>query len=148
MKVILLKDVAKKGKKGEVINVSDGYAKNCLFPKNLAKDATAQALSELNGQKASEIHEEILKKEEAQRIFSIINEKSISITAKSGKEGKLFGSVTRKEITEKIKDTYNVDINKRKIDLDFEIKAFGTYKFTVKLYPEIVATMIVIVTEE
>ena len=110
MKVILLEDVRKKGKKGDIINVSDGYAQNFLFPKNLAKEATAQALSELNSKKASEIYEEGLKKEEAEKIFSIINEKIIGIQAKSGAEGKLFGSVTSKDIAQKIKDDSEYDL--------------------------------------
>ena len=148
MKVILLSDINKKGKKGEIINVSDGYAQNFLFPKNLAKEATAQALSELQSKKASEIYEEGLKKEEAEKIFSIINEKIITIKVKCGKEGKLFGSVTTKDIAQKIKDTYQITINKHKINLETEIKAFGTYKFTIKLYPGIVATMAATITEE
>ena len=148
MKVILLSDINKKGKKGEIINVSDGYAQNFLFPKNLAKEATAQALSELNSKKASEIYEEGLKKEEAEKIFSIINEKIITIKVKCGKEGKLFGSVTTKDIAQKIKDTYQITINKHKICLESEIKAFGTYKFAIKLYPGIVATMAATITEE
>lgn len=148
MKVILLEDVRKKGKKGDIINVSDGYAQNFLFPKNLAKEATAQALSELQSKKASEIYEEGLKKEEAEKIFSIINEKIITIKVKCGKEGKLFGSVTTKDIAQKIKDTYQITINKHKINLETEIKAFGTYKFTIKLYPGIVATMAATITEE
>ncbi|MGN1043756.1 MAG: 50S ribosomal protein L9 [Acutalibacteraceae bacterium] len=148
MKVILLSDINKKGKKGEIINVSDGYAQNFLFPKNLAKEATAQALSELQSKKASEIYEEGLKKEEAEKIFSIINEKIITIKVKCGKEGKLFGSVTTKDIAQKIKDTYQITINKHKICLESEIKAFGTYKFTIKLYPGIVATMAATITEE
>lgn len=148
MKVILLNDIKKKGKKGEVINVSDGYAQNFLFPKNLAKEATAQALSELNSKKASEIYEEGLKKEEAEKIFSIINEKIITIKVKSGKEGKLFGSVTTKDIAQKIKEIYKIVVDKHKICLESEIKAFGTYKFTLKLYPGIVATMAAMITEE
>ena len=148
MKVILLEDVRKKGKKGDIINVSDGYAQNFLFPKNLAKEATAQALSELQSKKASEIYEEGLKKEEAEKIFSIINEKIITIKVKCGKEGKLFGSVTTKDIAQKIKDTYQITINKHKINLETEIKAFGTYKFTIKLYTGIVATMAATITEE
>ena len=114
----------------------------------MAKEATAQALSELNSKKASEIYEEGLKKEEAEKIFSIINEKIIGIQAKSGAEGKLFGSVTSKDIAQKIKDTYQITVNKHKINLESEIKAFGTYKFTIKLYPQIVATMAVMVTEK
>ena len=148
MKVILLSDINKKGKKGEIINVSDGYAQNFLFPKNLAKEATAQALSELQSKKASEIYEEGLKKEEAEKIFSIINEKIITIKVKCGKEGKLFGSVTTKDIAQKIKDIYQITINKHKINLETEIKSFGTYKFTIKLYPGIVATMAATITEE
>lgn len=148
MKVILLEDVRKKGKKGDIINVSDGYAQNFLFPKNLAKEATAQALSELQSKKASEIYEEGLKKEEAEKIFSIINEKIITIKVKCGKEGKLFGSVTTKDIAQKIKGTYQITINKHKINLETEIKAFGTYKFTIKLYPGIVATMAATIIEE
>ena len=89
-----------------------------------------------------------IKKEEAEKIFSIINEKIIGIQARSGAEGKLFGSVTSKDIAQKIKDTYQITINKHKINLESEIKAFGTYKFTIKLYPQIIATMAVMVTEK
>ena len=146
MKVILLSDVKGSGKKGEVVKVSDGYAKNCLFPKNLAKEATAQALRELADEKSSMEHKREIEKEEAQRAAGIINGKSITIVSKVGDGGKLFGAVTAKDIASKIAEVYGVTLDKRKIHAE-DIKSLGTYKFEVKVYSGITAEMSVIVTE-
>ena len=136
MKVVLLADVKGSGKKGELVNVSDGYARNFLFPKKLAKEANAQALNELKNA------------EDAQASADKINGKSVSILAKAGQGGKLFGSVTAKEIAEAIKKQYGVDVDKRKIDTKGDMKAFGTYECEVKLYSGITATVKAVVTEK
>lgn len=148
MKVILLENVKKKGKKGDVVNVPDGYAKNFLFPKNLAKEATSQSLTELFNEKSSNEHKKELEKSKAEEIAEIIKEKIIKITSKAGKNGKLFGSVTTKDIVNKIKEVFDVDIDKHKIVLESDIKAFGTYRFSVKLYPGIAVQMAVMIAEE
>ncbi len=147
MKVILLSNVRGSGKKGETVKVSDGYARNYLFPKNLAKEATPQALQELSNEKASLAHRKELEKEEAERIANTINGKSVTIISKSGSGGKLFGAVTSKDIAAKINEVYNVLVDKRKIHLNEDIKALGTYRFEVKVYNGIAAEMSVTVTD-
>ena len=136
MKVILLSDVKGSGKKGDLINVSDGYARNCLLPKKLAKEATPQALNELNNAKKA--------KEES----AVINGKSVKIVAKAGNGGRLFGSITAKEIATEIEKNYKISVDKRKISLKNEIKSLGAYEAEVKLYNGINAKMTVMVTEE
>ncbi len=149
MKVILLSDVKGAGKKGDIVKVSDGYARNYLFHKNLAKEATSQALSKLSDEKASLAYREELEKQEAQRITKIINGKFIEIFSKTGKNGKLFGTVTPKDIAAKINETYDVTIDKRKIIiLSEDIKALGTYEFEVKIYNGIIAKMTLTVAEK
>lgn len=147
MKVILLQDVKGTGKKGELVDVSDGYARNFLLPKKAAKKATAQAMSELKNaeeSKAFKIEEE---KKSANASKAVIEGKSLNITAKAGQGGRLFGSVTAKEIATELKKQFNINVDKRKITLDADIKAFGTYNAEVKLYTGIVANLKVVVTE-
>lgn len=148
MKVILMADVKGKGKKGDLVNVPDGYARNCLFPKKLAQEATNQALSELKNAKDSEAHKIEVEKAHANDIKNKISEKPIKILAKSGKSGKLFGSITSKEIASEIEKAYNVSIDKRKVHLKEDIKSCGTYECEVKLYIGIVAKIYVSVVEE
>ena len=148
MKVVLLADVKKKKKKGELVNVSDGYARNFLFPKKLAKEANAQALNELKNAEESKAFKIKQETEAAQASADKINGKSVSILAKAGQGGKLFGSVTAKEIAEAIKKQYGVDVDKRKIDTKGDMKAFGTYECEVKLYSGITATVKAVVTEK
>ena len=148
MKVVLLADVKGSGKKGELVNVSDGYARNFLFPKKLAKEATAQALNELKNAEESKAFKIKQETEAAQASADKINGKSVSILAKAGQGGKLFGSVTAKEIAEAIKKQYGVDVDKRKIDTKGDMKAFGTYECEVKLYSGITATVKAVVTEK
>ena len=147
MKVVLLADVKGSGKKGELVNVSDGYARNFLFPKKLAKEANAQALNELKNAEESKAFKIKQETEAAQASADKINGKSVSILAKAGQGGKLFGSVTAKEIAEAIKKQYGVDVDKRKIDTKGDMKAFGTYECEVKLYSGITATVKAVVTE-
>ncbi len=148
MKVILLQDVKGKGKKGDLVNVSDGYARNCLFPQKLAEEATNKAMNELKNAKASMAHKIEVEKAEAQKICDLISEKTIKITAKSGKSGKLFGSITSKEIASEINKLFGVSIEKRKIHLKEEIKACGTYPCEIKLYTQIIAKVYISVIEE
>lgn len=148
MKVVLLADVKGSGKKGELVNVSDGYARNFLFPKKLAKEANAQALNELKNAEESKAFKIKQETEAAQASADKINGKSVSILAKAGQGGKLFGSVTAKEIAEAIKKQYGVDVDKRKIDTNGDMKAFGTYECEVKLYSGITATVKAVVTEK
>ena len=148
MRVVLLADVKGSGKKGELVNVSDGYARNFLFPKKLAKEANAQALNELKNAEESKAFKIKQETEAAQASADKINGKSVSILAKAGQGGKLFGSVTAKEIAEAIKKQYGVDVDKRKIDTKGDMKAFGTYECEVKLYSGITATVKAVVTEK
>ena len=147
MKVILKADVKGSGKKGEIINVSDGYARNFLFPKGLAAEANAQAMNEYNNAQASKKHHEQVLKEAAEKNKKLLDSTEIVIKAKAGAGGRLFGSVTSKEISAEIKNKLSIDIDKKKIVLDSDIKAFGTFTVPVKLYSGISAQLKVTVTE-
>ena len=147
MKVILKQDVKGNGKKGEIINVSDGYARNFLFPKGLAIEANAQAMNEYNNAVASKAHHEKLLKEAAEQSKKKLDEATVTITAKAGTGGRLFGSVTSKEIAAEIKNSLGLDVDKKKIVLDSDIKAFGSYTVPIRLYTGIIANLKVKVTE-
>lgn len=149
MRVILLSDVRGSGKKGDIVNVSDGYAKNFLFPKKLAREATTQSIKELKDAQSSLEHQKEIQKKEAEKIHSMINEKSISLHRKGGEDGKLFGAVTTKDISEQIKNSFGIDIDKHKIILnEGSIKTFGAFKFEIKVFPGIISSMLAIVSEE
>lgn len=148
MKVVLLADVKGTGKKGELVQASDGYARNYLMPRGLAKAANAQIMNELKGAaeaKKYHIEQEI---EEARKTAKSIDGKTLKLTAKSGQGGKLFGSVTSKEIAEGLKSSFQIAIDKRKIVLKNEIKAYGTYECELKLYNGVSAKLYVTVGEE
>lgn len=148
MQVILLSDVRGSGKKGDIVNVSDGYAKNFLFPKNLAKDATKRAVKELNDAKESLEYKNELKKAEAEEIKKHINEKTVKIVRKGGEDGKLFGAVTTKDIALQIKSDFGIEIDKHKIILEgHSIKEFGSRKVDIKVFPGVVASILVMVSE-
>ena len=147
MKVILLADVKGTGKKGELVNASDGYARNYLIPRKLAKEANAQAMNELKNAEASKQHKIQVDKDNAAAAAKKINEKTVKMTAKAGQGGRLFGSVTAKEIAEELNKQFGVDVDKRKIELDGDIKAFGTYNCEIKLYAGISAKVYVVVAE-
>ncbi len=147
MKVILKQDVKGSGKAGTVINVSDGYAKNFLLKKGLAVEATQGELKALTIKKEADEYHCEMKKKEAQAVALKIDGKTIHIYIKSGENGRLFGSVTSKEIAAKIKEEYGVDIDKKKISLIEHIKTCGTYHVDVKFMPGVVAKMVVIVGE-
>ncbi len=143
MKVILLANVKGSGKKGELVNVSDGYARNFLFPKKLAKEANCQALNELNNETKAREHKIEIEKLEALECFKKINEKTIDIIANAGKSGKLFGAVTSKEIAKELFSKFGVNIDKRKISLKADIKSYGVYECNIKLYSEVNAKLLV-----
>jgi large subunit ribosomal protein L9 len=146
MKVILTQDVKGSGKKGELINAADGYARNFLLPKGLAIEANNQAIGELKAKEASKQHKIQVEKEAAMETAKKLEGKTVSLTAKAGAGGKLFGSVTTKEIADAIKKQYGAEVDKKKISVN-EIKAFGSYTAEVKLYTGISAKMTVEVGE-
>ena len=146
MKVILKQDVKGLGKKGELVSASDGYARNFLFPKGLAAEANAQAMSEFKNKQQAEKYRIDTETAAAKAAAEKISGKTIHITAKAGQNGKLFGSVTSKEIAEKVKGEFGINTDKRKIIVD-DIKQFGTYEFEVKLYQGISAKLYVMVGE-
>mgnify|MGYP004644199655 FL=1 len=138
MKVVLLADVKGQGKKGELCNVSDGYARNFLFPKNLAIAADSAAMSELKSRQAAQAHHKQEELDAAKALAQKINGQKFSLTAKAGANGKLFGSVTSKEIAAEIKNSLGVEIDKKKLNVG-DIKAYGEYTAEVKLYNGVTA---------
>ncbi len=147
MKVILLADVKGSGKKGELAEVSDGYARNYLFPRKLAKEANAQAMNELKNREESIRHKIEVEKDAAQRTAGLLDGKTVKLYAKAGQGGRLFGSVSSKEIAEELKKTFGAEVDKRKISMSADIKAFGTYECEIRLYAGIAAKVFVMVGE-
>ena len=147
MKVILSQDVKGLGKRGQLVETSDGYARNFLFPRKLAVEANAQALSELKGREASEQHRIDVETRQAQAFAKKIGGETIRMTAKAGTNGRLFGSITAKDIATRLAADYSVQVDKRKVEVE-EIKNFGTYTATVKFNYGITATVYVAVSEE
>ncbi len=145
MKVLLLEDVRSQGKKGEIIEASDGYARNFLIPRKLAVEANAQILTEYKNKKASEAHKRAEEKKAAEAAAASINGKSIVYKATGGADGRLYAAVTAADISKKLKETFGIDVDKRKLVLNDNIKNVGEYNVTVKLYPEISAKIKVIV---
>lgn len=148
MKVILLTDVKGSGKKGELVNVSDGYARNFLFPRKLAKEANAQAMNELKNAEQAKQHKIEVDKAAANEAAKKINGKTLKLYANAGQGGRLFGSVTAKEVAEELKKCYGIEVDKRKLELSSEIKSFGTFECEVKLYAGISAKIFVMVSEQ
>ncbi len=146
MKVVLLQDVKGHGKKGELCNVSDGYARNFLFPKGLATEADNAALSELKNREEARAHH--LKEETAaaQAVADTLNGKTVTVKAKAGTGGRLFGAVTSKEIAAELKNAFGIEIDRKKMTVA-DIKAFGEYSAEIKLYKGITAKITVKVTE-
>lgn len=146
MEVILKQDVKGLGKKGDKVKASDGYARNFLFPKNLAVEANAQALTEYKNSEASKQHKLEVELENANIAKKKLDGKTVKLTAKAGANGKLFGSVTSKDVAEKIKAQLGCDVDKRKISMA-DIKNFGTYTAEIKIYQNVSATVNVEVGE-
>ncbi|AWI07468.1 50S ribosomal protein L9 [Clostridium drakei] len=147
MKVILLKDVKSVGKKGDIINASDGYARNYLLPKGLAQEATGTNVHILNNKKEAERRQKLAEIEAAQKTAEGLKGKEINLSVKTGENGKLFGSITGKDIADELNKKYNLKVDKKKIIVD-NIKQVGTYDVEVKLYPEISTKIKVIIAEK
>lgn len=147
MKVILMQDVKSLGKKGELVEASDGYARNFLLPRKLAKEANAQAMNEYKNAENSKNYKIATQKAQAEHDKKTLEGKTFKMTAKAGQGGRLFGSVTSKQVAEEIKKQYNIDVDKRKVVLDCDIKEFGTYNAEVKLFTGVSAKIDVQVSE-
>ncbi len=145
MKVVLLKDVPGKGKKDEIVSVSDGYARNFLFPRKLAAEADAKVLNDIKNKEAAKTRRIELEKQAARETAEKLQSVLVKITIQSGADGKLYGSVGTKDIAEALAAQHGIEIDKRKIVLDSPIKAYGTYTVDVKLYPEIAGKLNVLV---
>lgn len=147
MKVILLADVKGQGKKGDLCNVSDGYARNFLFPKNLAVEANSAAMSEFKSKNEARAHHIEVDKAAASALAQKINGKSFSLTAKAGASGKLFGAVTSKEVATLISKEIGTEIDRKKMVIN-DIKTYGTYNGEIKIYTGISAKFTVEVKPE
>lgn len=147
MQLILLQDVKALGKKGEMVNVSDGYARNFILPKKLGLEATAKNLNDLKLQKAAEERrvKELL--EEAKVLAKELESKILEVKIKTGEGGRTFGSISSKEIAQELKTQYSLDIDKKKLQINDPIKTLGTHSVPVKLHPQVTADLKVKVSE-
>lgn len=148
MKVILQQDVKGQGKKGQMIEAAEGYARNYLLPRKLAVPATADAINTMNLKEKARKAEEARQKAEAETAAEKLQGCLVKLTAKAGTGGRLFGAVTAKEISEGLSQQHGIDVPKQKLVLDDPIKSFGTYQIKAKLGFEVTATVNVLVTEE
>lgn len=148
MKVILQQDVKGQGKKGQMIDAAEGYARNYLLPRKLAILATTDAINTMNLKEKARRAEEAANREAAVTLGNKLKDVTVKISAKGGKEGKLFGAITNKEISDALNEQFGLDVAKQKIVLDEPIKAFGTYEVKAKLGYEVTSKFSVSVTEE
>ena len=148
MKVVLLQDVKSQGKKDQIIEVSEGYARNFLFPKKLAIVADAKAVNDVKSKQSSEKHRVEVEKAAARELAKKLGEITVKIVGSAGNDGRFYGAVTTKDISEALKSQFGIEIDKRKMELDGQIKAFGTYKVEVKLYTGISGKLNVQVVEK
>ena len=147
MKVILTQDVKSQGKKGQLINVSDGYARNFLFPKGLAVEADAGAMNDLKNKESSRLHKIELEKQAANETAKKLESISVKLQAKAGADGRLYGSVTSLDIAEALEKQHGIKVDKRKIQLNDALKTFGVHTVPVKLYTEIVGKINVVISD-
>ena len=145
MKVVLLADVKGQGKKNDVINVSDGYARNFLLPRKLAVEADAKVMNEIKGREDSIKHKIEVETAEAKALAVKLDSILVKIPASSGADGRLYGSVTAKDIAEKLQKEHGITVDKRKIQLSDPIRAYGKYDLDVKLYTDVTAKVHVLV---
>ena len=148
MKVILQQDVKGQGKKGQMIEASDGYARNFLLPRKLAVPATAENVNTMKMQEKAKKAQEAAEKAEAEGTAAKLKELTVKVVAKGGNGGRLFGAVTTKEISDGLRQQFGIDIPKQKLVLDEPIKAFGSYQVKAKLGFEVNGTVYVSVFEE
>ena len=148
MKVVLLQDVKGQGKKGELVNVSDGYARNFLFPKKLAAVADAAVMNELKGKEDARLHKIEVDKQNAHDTAAKLQTVVVKLTASAGADGRIYGSVTAKDIEEAMKKQHGIEIDRRKMVLDHPIRSYGSYTVDAKLYTEITAKINVLVCKK
>lgn len=148
MKVILTQDIKGQGKKGQLVEVSDGYARNFLMPKGLAQEATKENLNVMHGKQEAEAYKKQMALDDAKELAKKLGELTVEIKAKSGENGKLFGSVTSKEIVEELLGAHHIKIDKKKLVLPDGIKTLGTTEVEIKLHPGVSARLKVSVTEK
>jgi len=147
MKVILLSDVKKVGKKGDIVEVSDGYARNFLFAKKLAKEATAQTINDAKMKSAADDRHRIEELEAAKALGARLKEMTVKVSMKAGEGGRTFGSISTKEITKAVKEQLDLDIDKKKLQLKEPIKSIGSHKVKVKIHPKVTSELTVKVEE-
>lgn len=147
MKVILTQDVKAQGKKGQIINVSDGYARNFLFPKGLAVVADAKAMADIKNKEAAQQHKIEVERAEAKELAKKLEPVVIKLKLQAGPDGRLFGSVTSKDIADELEKSTGIKLDKKKIMLDDPIKSYGTYTIDVKLYSEVTGKINVVVSD-
>ena len=147
MEVILLQDVKTLGKKGEIVKINDGYARNFVLPKKLGVEANTKNLNDLKLEKARQAKQEAQELEEAKELAGKIEEQAVKVTIKTGEGGRVFGAVSSKEISAAAKEQLGLDIDKKKMKLEESIKTLGTYEVPVKLHREVTAKLKVVVGE-
>lgn len=147
MEIILLQDVRALGKKGEKVNVSEGYARNYILPKKLGIEANAKNMNDLKLQKAHEDKMAAEALQNAKELAALLEDKQVVVGIKSGKDGKVFGSVSSKEIAEALKEQHNIELDKKKMVLNDSIKALGNYEVLCKLHKDVTAKLVVKVVE-
>ncbi len=148
MKVILTQDVKGQGKKGQAVNVSDGYARNFLLPKGLAIVADAAAMNDLKNKEASRLHKIEVERAAAKETAAKLEKISVKVMATAGADGRLYGSVTSKEIATALEAQHKITIDKRKIDMPESIKTFGSFAIPVKLYTDVTGKINVVITDK
>ncbi len=148
MKVVLTQDVKSQGKKGQLIDVSDGYARNFLIPKGLAIIADNKALNEIKGREASEAHKKAVELQNAKDTAAKLEGVIVKFKGKAGADGRLYGSVTTKDIAEELAKQFDITVDKRKIQLADALKTFGTHTVDVKLHAEVMGKINVLVSED
>ncbi len=147
MKVILTQDVKAQGKKGQLINVSDGYARNFLIPKGLAVEADAGAMNDLKNKESARLHKIELEKAAANETAKKLESITVKLQAKSGADGRLYGSVTSLDIAENLEKQHSIKVDKRKIQLSEPLKTFGVHTVSVKLYTDITGKINVVISD-
>lgn len=143
MKVILLQDIKGTGKKDQIMEISDGYARNYLLPRKLAREATAEALNSIEKSKSADQHREAVRRAEAERLAREIKGKVIQLSVRGGDNGKIYGSVTNDQIANALKEQLKVDVDKRKVEIEEPIKTAGQHFFTLKLMAGISTRLLV-----
>ena len=141
MKVILLENIKGVGQKDDIINANDGYARNFLIPKKKAVEATPGNLAQLKSKQDSKAHKKDVEKKEAEKIKEQLSKITLNIEVKAGENGKIFGGVTAKEISEQLKQNYKIEVDKKKIELKETIKNIGTFNVSIKLFEGVIGTL-------